>query len=113
MARNLLPEEVTGILSTGAQSRAAWTSHPGPVVPTTGLVKHDIYVQEVPEKSFGPSLMALRGRFGRAASWFGAEKPAAVDPSRGRFRIAVDGQYGCLRRRQLERRLLSGRITAA
>lgn len=70
-----LREVVTGVLSMGAQSRAAWTSHPGLVVPTTELVKHDIYVQEMLdahrdtlEASFGPGLTALRGRFERVAS---------------------------------------------
>lgn len=67
-----LREVVTGMLSMGDQSRAAWTSHPGLVVPTTELIKHDIYVQEMLdahrdtlEASFGPSLEVLRGRFER------------------------------------------------
>lgn len=67
-----LREVVTGVLSMGDQSRAAWTSHPGLVVPTTELIKHDIYVQEMLdahrdtlEASFGPSLEVLRGRFER------------------------------------------------
>lgn len=68
-------EVVTGVLSMEVQSRAAWTSRPGLVVPTTELVKHDIYVQEMLdahrdtlETSFGPGLKALRGRFERIAS---------------------------------------------
>jgi hypothetical protein len=71
-------EVVTGVLSMGDQSRAAWTSHPGLVVPTTELIKHDIYVQEMLdahrdtlEASFGPSLEVLRGRFERIGEIFG------------------------------------------
>lgn len=73
-----LREVVTGVLSMGDQSRAAWTSHPGLVVPTTELIKHDIYVQEMLdahrdtlEASFGPSLEVLRGRFERIGEIFG------------------------------------------
>lgn len=65
-------EVVTGILSLGRDSRAAWTTHPGLVVPTTELIKHDIYIQEMLnehretlEKSFGPSLVELRERLKR------------------------------------------------
>lgn len=68
-------EVVTGILSMGKESRAAWTSHPGLVVPTTELVKHDIYVQEmldahreILEESFGPGLVDLRERLKRVES---------------------------------------------
>lgn len=67
-----LAEVVTGVLSMGDHSRAAWTSHPGLVVPTTELIKHDIYIQEMLdahrdtlEASFGPSLQTLRERFKR------------------------------------------------
>ena len=62
-------EVVTGIVSLGDESRAAWTTHPGLVVPTTELVKHDIYVQEmldahreILEESYGPGLINLRKR---------------------------------------------------
>ena len=62
-------EVVTGIVSLGKESRAAWTTHPGLVVPTTELIKHDIYVQEmldnhreILEESFGPGLLDLRNR---------------------------------------------------
>ena len=64
-------EVVTGIVSLDGESRAAWTSHPGLVVPTTELIKHDIYVQEmldahreILEESFGPGLIKLRKRLG-------------------------------------------------
>jgi HTH-type transcriptional regulator, sugar sensing transcriptional regulator len=70
-----LREVVTGVLSMREESRAAWTSHPGLVVPTTELIKHDVYVQEMLdahrdtlEGSFGPSLATLRGRFERLGS---------------------------------------------
>ena len=76
-------EVVAGIVSLGAESRAAWTSHPGLVVPTTELVKHDIYVQEmldahrdVLEASFGPGLVNLRDRLKALESLGGLiEKP--------------------------------------
>ena len=62
-------EVVTGIVSLEKESRAAWTTHPGLVVPTTELIKHDIYVQEmldthreIMEESFGPGLTDLRNR---------------------------------------------------
>ncbi|MGF1471664.1 MAG: TrmB family transcriptional regulator [Rubrobacteraceae bacterium] len=65
-------EVVTGILSLGENSRAAWTTHPGLVVPTTEVIKHDIYIQElleehreILEESFGPSLINLRERLRR------------------------------------------------
>ena len=65
-------EVVTGILSLGENSRAAWTTHPGLVVPTTEVIKHDIYIQEMLdehrgtlEKSFGPGLIHLRERLKR------------------------------------------------
>lgn len=67
-----MQEIVTGILSLGEESRAAWTSHPGLVVPTTELIKHDIYIQEMLdehrqtlERSFGPGLTNLRERLKR------------------------------------------------
>lgn len=76
-----LEEVVTGVLSMGDQSRAAWTSHPGLVVPTTELIKHDIYVQEMLgahrqtlEASFGPSLKMLRERFKRIGAMIGDER---------------------------------------
>ena len=63
-------EIVAGIVSSGPASRAAWSSHPGLVVPITELVKHDIYKLEmlaahgdVLEATFGPDLVHLRERF--------------------------------------------------
>lgn len=76
-----LEEVLTGVLSMGDQSRAAWTSHPGLVVPTTELIKHDIYVQEMLdahrdtlEASFGPSLKMLRERFKRVEAMISDER---------------------------------------
>lgn len=67
-----MQEIVTGILSLGEDSRAAWTTHPGLVVPTTEVIKHDIYIQEmlnehreILESSFGPGLIDLRERLKR------------------------------------------------
>ncbi|MGH9130906.1 MAG: TrmB family transcriptional regulator [Acidimicrobiales bacterium] len=67
-------EVVAGIVSSGRSSRAAWTSHPGLVVPITELVAHDIYKLEllashgdILEAHFGPGLSKLRARFAYAA----------------------------------------------
>lgn len=64
-------EIVAGIVSLGAESRAAWSSHPGMVMPITEQIKHDLYIAEmlrehrdVLEESFGPSLARLREKFG-------------------------------------------------
>lgn len=63
-------EIAAGIISLGSQSRAAWTQHPGLVMPITEIIKHDIYIMEIMkkhrdllEKSFGPNLIDLRNRF--------------------------------------------------
>ena len=63
-------EVVAGNVSAGAHSRAAWTSHPGLVVPITELVRHDLYKLEmlnahgpVLEATFGPALGALRDKY--------------------------------------------------
>lgn len=64
-------EIVAGIVSMGKDSRAAWSSHLGIVMPITEQIKHDLYIaemlarhREVLEASFGPSLKRLRERFG-------------------------------------------------
>lgn len=64
-------EIVAGIVSLGTGSRAAWSSHPGMVVPITEQIKHDLYIAEMLrehrvtlEDTFGPSLARLRERFG-------------------------------------------------
>lgn len=64
-------EIVAGIVSLGGESRAAWSSHPGMVMPITEQIKHDLYIAEmlrehrdVLEGSFGPSLALLREKFG-------------------------------------------------
>ncbi|RAS79962.1 TrmB family transcriptional regulator [Priestia endophytica] len=63
-------EVVAGILSLGDDSRAAWTMHPGLVMPITEVIVHDLYIYEMMkehrdtlEKSFGPNLIELRNRF--------------------------------------------------
>ena len=63
-------EIVAGIVSSGSQSRAAWTSHPGLAVPVTELIIHDLYKleilaahKELLESTFGPGLIRLRERF--------------------------------------------------
>ncbi len=64
-------EIVTGIVSMGKQSRAAWSSHIGITMPITEQIKHDLYIAEmlnrhrdVLEASYGPALRDLRARFG-------------------------------------------------
>lgn len=67
-------EIVAGIVSLGEESRAAWSRHPGLVMPITEQIKHDLYIaelllahREVLEETFGPSLVHLRERFGSPA----------------------------------------------
>lgn len=67
-----MQEIVTGVVSMEGESRAAWTSHPGLVVPAAELIKHDIYIQEILDKhrdsleaSFGAGLVDLRDRLKR------------------------------------------------
>ncbi len=67
-------EIVAGIVSLGGESRAAWSSHPGMVVPITEQIRHDLYIAEmllshrdVLEESFGPSLVRLREKFGASS----------------------------------------------
>ena len=64
-------EIVTGIVSLGKESRAAWSSHLGITIPITEEIKHDLYIAEmlrkhrdVLEASFGPGLRRLRKQFG-------------------------------------------------
>lgn len=64
-----MQEIITGIVSMDSESRAAWTSHPGLVVPLTEFIKHDIYLQEmldehraILEETFGPGLINQRER---------------------------------------------------
>jgi HTH-type transcriptional regulator, sugar sensing transcriptional regulator len=68
-------EIVAGIVSMGAESRAAWSAHLGIVMPITEQIKHDLYIaemlrehREALEASYGPALAELRGRFGPPAS---------------------------------------------
>lgn len=63
-------EVLTGICSLGAQSRAAWTSHPCLVMPITEFILHDLYLMEIidklgPElaKTFGADLGGLHNKF--------------------------------------------------
>jgi sugar-specific transcriptional regulator TrmB len=63
-------EIVAGIISLGTDSRAAWTLHPGLVMPISEVIKHDIYILEIMKKhraimeeDFGPDLVYLRNRF--------------------------------------------------
>lgn len=64
-------EVVAGIVSLGDESRAAWSRHPGLVMPITQQITHDLYItellsahRETLEATFGPGLVRLRERFG-------------------------------------------------
>jgi HTH-type transcriptional regulator, sugar sensing transcriptional regulator len=63
-------EVVAGIVSLDKDSRAAWTMHPGLVMPITEVIIHDLYIMEIMEKhrelleeSFGKDLINLRHKF--------------------------------------------------
>jgi HTH-type transcriptional regulator, sugar sensing transcriptional regulator len=63
-------EIIAGTVSLGSDSRAAWSTHVGLVIPITELIKHDLYKLEmlgahrdVLEDTFGPGLARLRDRF--------------------------------------------------
>lgn len=63
-------EVVAGIVSLGKESRAAWTMHPGLVMPITEVIIHDMYMMEMLyefreelEAKFGPNLIELRRKF--------------------------------------------------
>lgn len=63
-------EIVAGIVSLGDESRAAWTAHPGLIMPITEVIIHDIYIMEIMkvfgkelEDKFGPNLIKLRDKF--------------------------------------------------
>ncbi len=63
-------EVVAGIVSLGNDSRAAWTMHPGLVMPITEVIIHDLYIMEIMhdfrnelEERFGPNLTQLRDKF--------------------------------------------------
>ncbi len=63
-------EIVAGIISLGDESRAAWTSHPGLVMPITEVIIHDLYIKEIMnefkvelEEKFGTELIELRNKF--------------------------------------------------
>lgn len=70
-------EVIAGIVSLGEDSRAAWTMHPGLVMPITEVIVHDLYIMEmlkehrpILESSFGPNLIELRKRFNIGPSGF-------------------------------------------
>ena len=70
-------EIVTGIVSMGRESRAAWSAHLGIVMPITEQIKHDLYIKVMLEKhrdileaSFGPALKNLRDQFGPSTTTY-------------------------------------------
>ena len=63
-------EVVAGILFPSEKSRAAWTMHPGLVMPITEVIIHDLYIMEIMdeyrdvlEKRFGKDLINLRHKY--------------------------------------------------
>lgn len=77
-------EVLAGIVSSGAQSRAAWTSHQALVVPITELIAHDLYKLEMLdargqelEADFGPGLVKLRKKY----AWAEQQVPDTDKPS--------------------------------
>jgi sugar-specific transcriptional regulator TrmB len=63
-------EALAGVVSLSENCRAAWSSHPGLVIPITQMIVHDLYLLEilkkhrsVLEESFGKDLQLLRRRF--------------------------------------------------
>jgi sugar-specific transcriptional regulator TrmB len=79
-------EVVTGIVSDGTESQAAWSAHPGLAVPVTELLKHDLFIaemllshRELLERDFGKGLIALRDQFSLAtAAYARAKEPASA-----------------------------------
>ncbi len=79
-------EVVAGVVFPEEVARAAWSTHPGIVMPITEQVKHDLYVAEmlsshrgVLEEEYGPSLELLRARFGPPTT---AYRPPRSSPRR-------------------------------
>ena len=63
-------EALAGVVSLSENCRAAWSSHPGLVIPITQMIVHDLYLLEILkqhqgilEESFGKDLQLLRRRF--------------------------------------------------
>lgn len=61
---------LAGTVSLNDENRAAWTMHPGLVMPITEVIIHDLYIAEILkehrailEKSFGRDLIDLRRKF--------------------------------------------------
>lgn len=61
---------VAGTVSLGEENRAAWTMHPGLVMPITEVIIHDLYIAEmlkthrtVLEETYGKDLIRLREKF--------------------------------------------------
>ena len=61
---------VAGTVSFGDKNQAAWTMHPGLVMPITEVIIHDLYIaemlkdhREILEASYGPNLQSLRDKF--------------------------------------------------
>lgn len=80
-------EVVAGVVHPEDVARAAWSAHPGIVMPITEQVKHDLYIaemlsshREVLEREYGPSLERLRTRFGPPTTAHRASRAFAGRP---------------------------------
>lgn len=83
-------EIVAGIVWPEEVAKAAWSSHPGIVMPITEQVKHDLYIaellvshREVLENSYGPSLERLREKFGPPTTAYRPSKLLAQHTEHG------------------------------
>lgn len=63
-------EVIAGIVSLDGDSRAAWTMHPGLIMPITEVIIHDLYIMEILqvfrpelEARFGPGLWKLHRKY--------------------------------------------------
>ena len=84
-------EIVAGAVFPEDVARAAWSAHPGIVMPITEQVKHDLYVAEmlashrrVLEEEYGPSLERLRVKFGPPTTAHRVTPRAFSDQAEGR-----------------------------
>lgn len=80
-------EVVAGIVSQGDDSRAAWSGHPGLVMPISEVVIHDLYIMEI-LRSFRPQ---LEKRFGKGLARLRRKFSITTDKKKSYLRPLVDG----------------------
>jgi hypothetical protein len=78
-------EIVAGIVWPEEVAKAAWSSHPGIVMPIIEQIKHDLYIAEllgshrgVLEEAYGPSWGRLREKFGPPTTAYRPLTPLAA-----------------------------------